>query len=98
MAGNAQVGMGTFVSILLGTLSVAGDLPFGGHLGGFTDHCRCRHWLVGQLSDPDAPADKGTNQPQCAAGSEYNLGFAREVVIVLLHYGHFLVLAVWRQL
>ena len=86
MAGNAQVGMGTFVSILLGTL-LGGWLvtyPMGPvWVGLLTIGVAAAGWW-GSCQIPDAPADKGEIKISLNVLREAgrNLGFARENMTV----------------
>ena len=86
MAGNAQVGMGTFVSILLGTL-LGGWLvtyPMGPvWVGLLTIGVAAVGWW-GSCKIPDAPADKGEIRISLNVLREAgrNLGFARENMTV----------------
>jgi MFS family permease len=86
MAGNAQVGMGTFVSILLGTL-LGGWLvtfPLGTvWVGSLAVVVALIGWW-GSCKIPDAPADKGEIKISLNPIREAwrNLGFARENMTV----------------
>ena len=86
MAGNAQVGMGTFVSILLGTL-LGGWLvtyPMGPvWVGLLTIGVAAVGWW-GSCKIPEAPADKGEIRISLNVLREAgrNLGFARENMTV----------------
>ena len=86
MAGNAQVGMGTFVSILLGTL-LGGWLvtfPLGTiWVGALAIVVALIGWY-GSCQIPDAPADKGEIKISLNPVREAwrNLGFARENMTV----------------
>jgi MFS family permease len=86
MAGNAQVGMGTFVSILLGTL-LGGWLvtfPLGTlWVGSMAVMVAIVGWW-GSCKIPDAPADKGEIKISLNPVREAwrNLGFARENMTV----------------
>jgi len=102
MAGNAQVGMGTFTSILIGTLMGAWLVSYeGGEL--LVGSAAIMLALIGWRAScaiPDAPSEGGDvpislNPIADAAG---NIRLARENMTVLLHYGHLLVLVIWRQL
>ena len=88
MAGNAQVGMGTFVSILLGTL-LGGWLvtfPLGTvWVGSLAVVVAIIGWW-GSCKIPDAPADKGKGEIKISLNpireAWRNLGFARENMTV----------------
>lgn len=88
MAGNAQVGMGTFVSILLGTL-LGGWLvtfPLGTvWVGSLAVVVAIIGWW-GSCKIPDAPADKGKDEIKISLNpireAWRNLGFARENMTV----------------
>lgn len=86
MAGNAQVGMGTFVSILLGTL-LGGWLvtfPMGTIWVGLLAVVVALIGWYGSCQIPDAPADKGEIKISLNPIREAwrNLGFARENMTV----------------
>jgi MFS family permease len=100
MSGNAQVGMGTFVSILLGTLLGAWLVSYdqGTLLVGMLAMLVAVAGWLSSCQIPSAPADS----------DEIVLSFNRDAaqlslcsgryVGVLLHCQHFVVLALWRQL
>jgi len=86
MAGNAQVGMGTFVSILVGTLIGAWLVSYeGGALlvGGLAITVALVGWRASCFI-PDAPADKGDIRISLnpIAETARNMAFARENMTV----------------
>ena len=86
MAGNAQVGMGTFVSILVGTLMGAWLVSYSGGallVGGVAILFALFGWWA-SCAIPDAAADKGDIQISLnpIAETARNIGFARENITV----------------